>query len=166
LTISLPICRAYRCDIERAQVQHFGVLTSILGRYRPVYIFHLAALPLASLQNSSAEEAVDGTVTSTNNLLTICTLLQEQGGYMPDRFVYASSSMVYGDFQYTPADELHPLKPRSIYGTMKLADEVCTLGLARSYGIKASAHYDPEDYIRDYEVYLQPLADGAGHHAP
>ena len=143
----------HRCDIERAQVQHFGVLTSILGRYRPVYIFHLAALPLASLQNSSAEEAVDGTVTSTNNLLTICTLLQEQGGYMPDRFVYASSSMVYGDFQYTPADELHPLKPRNIYGTMKLAGEVCTLGLARSFGIKASvvrpsAVYGPTDMNR------------------
>jgi hypothetical protein len=27
----------------------------------------------------------------------------------------------------------------------------------------ASAHYDPEDYIRDYDVYLQSLADHADH---
>jgi nucleoside-diphosphate-sugar epimerase len=141
------------CIIERAQVQHFGVLTRILSRYRPLYIFHLAAMPLASLQNSSAEESVEGTVTSTNNLLTICTLLRDQDGYTPDRFVYASSSMVYGDFRYTPADEMHPLEPRNIYGTMKLAGEVCTLGLARSFGLKAavvrpSAVYGPTDMNR------------------
>jgi UDP-glucose 4-epimerase len=53
--------------------------------------------------------------------LTICTLLRERDVYMPDHFIYASSSMVHGDFQYTSADELHPLKPRNIYGTMKLA---------------------------------------------
>jgi len=27
----------------------------------------------------------------------------------------------------------------------------------------ASAHYDPEDYIRDYEVYLKSLANHADH---
>ena len=142
-----------RCVIERLQVQHFSALASVMSRYKPEYIFHLAALPLATIQNASAEEASEGTVVSTNNLLTICNFLHEQVGYKPERFVYASSSMVYGDFQYAPADESHPLVPRNIYGTMKLAGEVATLGLARTFGIKASvvrpsAVYGPTDMNR------------------
>jgi UDP-glucose 4-epimerase len=142
-----------RCIVERASVQHFAVLTGILMQYKPAYIFHLAGMPLASLQNASAEEAADGSVLSTNNLLTGCSLLVKRDGYRPDRFVYVSSSMVYGDFLYEPADEKHPLQPANIYGTMKLAGEVCTLGLARAFGIEASvvrlsAVYGPTDMNR------------------
>jgi nucleoside-diphosphate-sugar epimerase len=139
-----------RCLVERAQSHHFAVMAGLLHRYRPDYIFHLAAIPLASLQNASAEEAVEDTVLATNNLLTILAQMNAHDGYAPERFVYASSSMVYGDFQSNPADEQHPLCPRNIYGAMKLAGEVCTLGLARTFGLKASvvrpsAVYGPTD---------------------
>jgi nucleoside-diphosphate-sugar epimerase len=142
-----------RVIVERAQVQHFPVMHHILQRYQPAYIFHLAALPLATIQNSTSDEAMDGSVLSTSHLLESCHLIKEACGYEPERFVYASSSMVYGDFQYAPADEKHPLMPRNIYGTMKLAGEVAALGLARTFGIKAavvrpSAVYGPTDMNR------------------
>jgi UDP-glucose 4-epimerase len=139
--------------IERGQAHYPGVLFQLLVKYRPRYIFHLAALPLASLQNLNSEEALEGSVLSTARFLEICSVLQQSQGYQLERFVYASSSMVYGDFQYTPADERHPTNPKEIYGTMKLAGEICTRGLAGFYGIpstiiRPSAVYGPTDMNR------------------
>ncbi len=37
--------------------------------------------------------------------------------------IYASSPEVYGDPQYVPMDEKHPLRPRSVYAATKLASE-------------------------------------------
>jgi len=38
-------------------------------------------------------------------------------------FIYASSPEVYGNPRYTPMDEKHPLRPRSVYAATKLASE-------------------------------------------
>ena len=40
-----------------------------------------------------------------------------------DRFVFFSSSMVYGNFKTDEVDEDHPLDPIGIYGALKLAGE-------------------------------------------
>ena len=125
----------------------------LIRKYKPVYIFHLAALPLAQPDNIHTEEAVEGSVLSTSFLLESCHMLGEETGYRPERFVYTSSSMVYGDFEYDPADEAHPTRPKGIYGTMKLAGEHVALGLGRLYAIpctviRPSAVYGPTDMNR------------------
>lgn len=43
------------------------------------------------------------------------------------RFVYCSSSEVYGTALQAPMDENHPLKPTTVYGASKLAGEIYTL---------------------------------------
>lgn len=142
-----------RVIIERGEAKYTSVIFSVLNKYRPVYIFHLAALPLAKIQNLNTQEAQEGSVVSTSNILEIAGMLSADKGYEIERFVYASSSMVYGDFQYTPADEKHPVMPKEIYGTMKLAGEIITRGLSNYYGIKStiirpSAVYGPTDMNR------------------
>lgn len=139
--------------IERGLANYANVLNRLLLTYRPKYIFHLAALPLASISNLNAEEAIEGNILSTSYLLEICGMLKKSHDYEVERFVYTSSSMVYGDFQYTPADENHPTNPKGIYGTMKLAGEIVTRGLSTYYGIKSaiirpSAAYGPTDMNR------------------
>jgi nucleoside-diphosphate-sugar epimerase len=136
--------------IERGETSHFTVVNNILEEYRPDYIFHLAALPLAKLNNLNAEEARAGSVDSTGILLEILGHMRRRGGYAPKRFVYASSSMIYGDFVEDPATEEHPTRPKEIYGTMKLAGEVITRGLGGFYDIpyaivRPSAIYGPTD---------------------
>ena len=142
-----------RIIIERGEAKYYSVISNIMERYRPELIFHLAALPLAKLPNLVADEAIEGCITSTSNLLEIAGIMNQKDGYELKRFVYASSSMVYGDFLNTPADEEHPTKPKEIYGTMKLAGEQVTKGLSRYFGIKSSiirpsAVYGPTDMNR------------------
>jgi len=139
--------------IERGEAKHYSVLSRLIDKYRPRYIFHLAALPLAKLDNLNTEEALEGTVNSTSNLLEVLGQLNERTGYKPERFIYASSSMVYGDFISDVASEEHATSPKEIYGTMKLAGEVITQGLGRYFDIpytivRPSAVYGPTDMNR------------------
>jgi len=141
---------ADRLIIERGEAKFYSVLNRLINKYRPIYIFHLAALPLAKLDNLNSEEGLEGSVESTMNILEI---IGQMNDYRPKRFVYASSSMVYGDFISETATEDHPTNPKEIYGTMKLAGEIITKGLCTFFNIpysiiRPSAVYGPTDMNR------------------
>ena len=84
----------------------------------------MAALPLAKLENLNSEEALEGSVLSTTNLLS--QFSNEPTKTICKTLCVCLSSMVYGDFQENPATEEHPTNPKEIYGTMKLAGESIT----------------------------------------
>ena len=56
-----------------------------------------------------------------------------------ERFVFASSSSVYGEPRYLPYDEEHPTTPVSAYGASKLAGERYAMVHARQRGVPAVA---------------------------
>ena len=155
-----------RAIVERGLAESTSIAIRMILTYKPRYIFHLAALPLASIQNMTSQEAMSGAVISTTVFLETIDGLRGTTGYLPERFVYASSSMVYGDFSYIPADENHPTRPRNIYGVMKLAGENCALGLGRTFGIdvaavRPSAVYGPTDVNRRVtQVFLENAREG------
>jgi nucleoside-diphosphate-sugar epimerase len=139
--------------IERGDAKYQNIVFRLLKKYRPQYIFHLAALPLAKLDNLNTQEALEGSVQSTSYLLETIGLLNETTDYMPLRFVYTSSSMVYGDFKTATVKEESPIHPKEVYGTMKLSGEIITKGLAKFYRIpytiiRPSAVYGPTDMNR------------------
>jgi UDP-glucose 4-epimerase len=139
--------------IERGDSRFHTVIVKLLSKYKPVYIFHLAALPLAKLDNLNSEEALEGSVTSTTAIIEHLGILKKNNNYEPKKFIYASSSMIYGDFKKKIIDETHQKKPKEIYGTMKLAGEIATRGLCDFYKIKynivrPSAVYGPTDMNR------------------
>ena len=51
------------------------------------------------------------------------------------KFVHASTGSVYGEAQYTPQDEKHPLEPASYYGVSKLAGERYVLLFHKIFGM-------------------------------
>lgn len=152
--------------VERGEAQYMSVMWRMFEEYRPAYIFHLAALPLAKLDNLNSQEAMEGSAQSTSNMIELLGLMKRQSGYEPRRFVYASSSMVYGDFQSDVATEEHPTRPIEVYGTMKLAGEVITRGLGHFYGIdysivRPSAVYGPTDMNRRVsQVFIENAMKG------
>lgn len=62
------------------------------------------------------------------------------------KFVYVSSSEVYGTAQKVPMSEKHPLNPTTIYGASKLAGELYALSYFRTYGL-------PVVVVRPFNTY-------------
>lgn len=50
--------------------------------------------------------------------------------------IVISSIAVYGNPQYTPVDEKHPLEPETIYGAIKIAEEFYCRMMAKSHGLR------------------------------
>jgi len=65
---------------------------------------------------------------NTANTLTLLTVMVQYG---VKRFVFSSTAAVYGDPEYTPIDESHPLNPSSAYGASKFLVEQALTWLHR-----------------------------------
>lgn len=134
--------------LERGDTRNKEHLRRVILTHKPTHIIHLAALPIATMSNLFTEEAIDGTLGGTINLLEIIRDVD-----FVKRFVYASSSMIYGDFQYAPADEEHPRNPKGIYGGSKYCGEIMTQVYGERFNIefaivRPSAVYGPTDVNR------------------
>ncbi len=132
-----------------------GLLKEKLEEFQPNIVIHLAALPIANISHKYPEEArrniLDGTI-------TLLDVLRE-ATFDFDRFVYTSSSMVYGDFlrdengEIIPAKEDQVCNPIGLYGAMKLAGEFVTKAYHKRFKIlytivRPSAVYGPTDCNR------------------
>ena len=82
------------------------------------YIFHQAAQ--AGVRSSWGENFQ---VYTNNNILATQKLLEIARGLAIKKFIYASSSSVYGDADSLPIKESTPPHPLSPYGASKLAAE-------------------------------------------
>ena len=102
-------------------------------------IFHLAVVCLrVSIPDPMASHLV-------NDLGTLNLLLAARDSAV-QRFVYVSSSEVYGSAKRTPMDESHPLNPMTPYAAAKLAGEAYALSFHRTYGF-------PSTVVRPFNVY-------------
>lgn len=106
-------------------------------------ILHLASFPRQKVVN--ANPALGSKVMSEG----LINLLESAQKHSVKKFVYTSSSMVYGDFE-DDINEDYPCKPIGQYGIMKLAGEWLIKDYARRTGmaytiIRPSAVYGPLD---------------------
>jgi UDP-glucose 4-epimerase len=91
-------------------------------------VFHLACLGVRhSLHAPEENHAVNATAS-----LDLLTLSREAG---TGRFVYVSSSEVYGTAQTAPMDENHATFPHTVYGASKLAGECLARAFHDSYAM-------------------------------
>ena len=86
---------------------------------RPDVVIHLAAYPRAKLVDNDPIKGVPKIINGTTNLLW------HSLKFAVKKFVYISSSMVYGDFK-DGTSEGSLTKPKNIYGEAKLAGERLT----------------------------------------
>jgi len=139
---------ADQIDFRRGDTRDKAHLRRVILETRPDRILHLAALPIADLSNRHSEEALTSILEGAVNVLEVLRDVD-----FVDRFVYISSSMIYGDFEVVPAPEDHPKRPKDIYGGTKYAGEVMTETYSRRYEIpysiiRPSAVYGPYDVNR------------------
>ncbi len=89
-------------------------------------VFHLAANPEVRSEKASPQDHFKQNIEATFNLLEC---MREVGGVK--RFVFASTSTVYGEPSEIPTPETYgPLKPISHYGASKLASEALSMSYA------------------------------------
>ena len=91
-------------------------------------VFHLAG------QSSGEASFLDPLGDLRSHVLSTFWLLEWCREKRVRRFVYASSMSVYGDPQYLPVDEQHPLQPKTFYAAGKIAAEAY-ISLYRTLGI-------------------------------
>ena len=94
------------------------------------YIFHQAAQ--AGVRSSWG---VEFEVYTSHNVVATQRLLEVCKGVGIKRFIYASSSSVYGDSEELPLREQSPLKPVSPYGVTKLAGEYLCYSYFKNFRI-------------------------------
>ncbi|KMK66536.1 NAD-dependent epimerase/dehydratase family protein [Puniceibacterium sp. IMCC21224] len=117
--------------IEIADVRDRAAMAAILQRHDIQGIIHAAAVTLAPTSRmTGADTAFDVNAVST------AVLLDEARKVGVARFVYPSSTAVYGAALYdgTPITEDTPPRPVSVYGYTKLASERLVAETAKSYG--------------------------------
>lgn len=103
-----PQARFYQMDIRDPR------LAEVFAAERPDYVNHHAAL--ASVRESMEEPILyaDVNVLGSLHLLELCRQ------YGVSKFIYASTGgAIYGNPQYLPADEAHPVQPLDFYGASK-----------------------------------------------
>ena len=119
----------------------------LLREHRPDTVIHLASFPRQKVVNSNP---AFGSRVMIEGLIN---LLEASVEYSVRKFVYVSSSMVYGNFKNTyfdGVDENHDTMPLGQYGIMKLAGEYLVKDYQRRTNlaytiIRPSAVYGPLD---------------------
>ena len=132
----------------RGDIRNKDRLLHALMDQKPDVVVQLAALPIATTSDDLTEEATEINLNGTINILEA---IKHKASVK--RFIYTSSSMIYGDFEYIPADEKHSTKPKGVYGATKLSGEILTKAFCKMYDkefviIRPSAVYGPTDANR------------------
>lgn len=118
-------------------------IDKIVGQHRPNVLIHMASFPRQKVVNADPARGADVMMRGLINLL------ESAKSHGVERFVYISSSMVYGDFEDDVLED-DECRPQGQYGIMKLAGEALVKDYARRTGmeyviIRPSAVYGPLD---------------------
>ena len=126
-----------RVLLDVSDVRDLDAVGRHLGRVHAVY--HLACLGVRHSVHSPHENH-DVNATATLRLLDAC----RRAGV--EKFVYVSSSEVYGTARRVPMTEEHPTFPCTVYGASKLAGECYTRAFHQTYGY-------PTVVVRPFNTY-------------
>ena len=130
--------KIYSASIESAETVDYVVEQNAVN-----VIVHMASFPRQKVVNANPAAGADVMMRGLINLL------ESAKKHRIERFVYISSSMVYGDFEDQVLED-DECRPQGQYGIMKLAGEWLVKDYARRCGfeyviIRPSAVYGPLD---------------------
>jgi nucleoside-diphosphate-sugar epimerase len=123
-----------------------GFMDQVFQLSRPNIVIDLATYPNAKMVKKNVVDATTNMIAATAIALDLCVKYQVQ------RFVLASSSMVYGDFGVSPPTETAECNPLTLYGSYKLQCERMCKIWHKEHGLeyallRPSALYGTRDMV-------------------
>lgn len=122
--------------IDPSVVFYKGSITSaalvekIFSKHKPEYVFHFAALPRVSYSIEHPRE------TSEVNIGGTITLLEASKKFGVKRFVFSSSSAIYGNIAKLPTKEYQEIyDPQSPYAVQKYSGELFCAQFSKLFGL-------------------------------
>lgn len=137
--------RFYKCDIN-----NIDALKIIFQIEKPEVVYHFAAQ--IDVQTSVKKPAFDANI----NILGTINILECSRQYEVKKIIYPSSAAVYGNPEYLPVDEKHPIDPISFYGISKHTPEHYIKTFCSLYDIK----YTIFRYANVYGIRQDPKGEG------
>ena len=128
------------------QIEDVPFMENVFKQFKPDVVIHVATYPNAYMVKRNVIDATGNMVTATATILDLCA------EHKVSKIVFASSSMVYGDFKVDAPDENEETNPLTLYGSYKLMGEkMCKIWLKEkglNYTIlRPSALYGTRDMI-------------------
>ncbi len=132
-------------EFYRMDCSHGIEFSRVVQQHQPDVVINLGGTSVADVCKKNIAEAVQSIYLLNANILQALKEHQKL-----DRYVYTSSSMVYGDFPCDRPDEETAGKPKDPYGAIKLGGELLVQSFHRQFGlpyviIRPSAVYGPLD---------------------
>ena len=109
-----------RRNVDRYLAEMFRdgtALSEVCAEFKPEAVVHFAGLKAVGESQEKPLDYYDVNVQGTLNLL------RAMDGCGCKRVIFSSSATVYGEPEYLPYDEAHPLNPTSVYGRTKMIAE-------------------------------------------
>lgn len=133
----------YKSVTVNIDISSENIDKAVFQTFKPDTVIHLASFPRQKVVNANPQIGSRAMSEGLLNLLESCVKNNV------NKFVYTSSSMVYGDFKDDVKEDA-VCRPQGQYGIMKLAGEWLIRDYTRKYGIKhtilrPSAVYGPLD---------------------
>jgi len=102
----------------------------ILKKYKFDHIFHFAAQVGVRYSIINPEKYINNNILGTINVLNF---IKDQN---PISTFFASSSSVYGDSKKFPLNEKDELRPKNIYATSKIINEISAKSFSKNYNLR------------------------------
>ncbi|HEY4181746.1 MAG TPA: NAD(P)-dependent oxidoreductase [Kofleriaceae bacterium] len=157
----LDLMRAAGVELHPQDARDYHALSRLLAHsIKPQVIVQLAAVSHANRSNKDPFSTFDHSLRTLENALDVARNLELE------RFVFLSSSMVYGNFETPTVTEDHPLNPIGIYGALKLSGEKIVIAYNQVFGmpytiIRPSALYGARCVSRRVgQVYIETALSG------
>ncbi|MEO6003550.1 MAG: GDP-mannose 4,6-dehydratase [Opitutus sp.] len=132
--VSNPSVLGKRLFLHNGAFEDATHLRRIISRAQPDEFYHLAGQSSPRLSLELPESTVDSIGMATLRLLEILRDLPH-----PPKFLYASSSEVFGSPPHSPQDELTPLNPTTPYGAAKAFSQQMARIYRIAYGLQTCA---------------------------
>lgn len=128
------------------KIENLQFMENAFEDFKPDRVIHVATYPNAKMVKRNVQDATDNMVTATAYILDLCVK------HRVEKITFASSSMVYGEFNNAIPDETVVPNPNTLYGSYKRQGELMCQIWQREHGLdyvimRPSALYGEKDAI-------------------